>query len=100
MVVYLLTLNIIRGYAYFPSCLLLPVPQDFSSLEIESVMDQGKVSNIPRLFLQLGREIKFNEHFYYVPGALHMLFHLNPQNNPRRCISSHICHEYSKIQRG
>lgn len=29
------------------------------------------------------REIKFNEHFYYVPGALRMLFHLNSQNNPR-----------------
>lgn len=49
-------------------------PQGSSSIEKESVMDEGNVSNTPPLLLQLEREIKFNEHFYYVPGALHMSF--------------------------
>lgn len=35
------------------------------------------------------REIKFNEHFYYVSGALHMLFHFNPKITLGG-ISSHI----------
>lgn len=57
------------------------LPQDSSSLEKESVMDEGNMST-PLCFSSWEgkeREIKFNEHFYYVPGALHMLFHFNPQ---------------------
>lgn len=37
------------------------------------------------------REIKFNECFYYVPGALHMLFNLNPQNNPEEVFLAPFC---------
>lgn len=67
-----------------------PAPlQDSSSKDLKkSVVHEGNVSYTPPLFSSWEgkeREIKFNEHFYYVPGALHMLFHLNPQNNPRRC---------------
>lgn len=52
------------------------------------IMDKGNVSSTPPRYFSSWegkeREIKFNEHFYYVPGALHMLFQFNPQNNPRR----------------
>ena len=77
---------------YFPSYFkneIPPSPQDSSSHRgKKSVMDKGNVSSTPPPYFSSWegkeREIKFNEHFYYVPGALHMLFQFNPRNNPRR----------------
>lgn len=63
------------------------LPQDSSSLEKESVMDEGNMST-PLCFSSWEgkeREIKFNEYFYYVPGALHMLFHFNPPTSLAKC---------------
>lgn len=83
-------------------CYLLP--QDSSSLE--SVMDERRVSVLPPCFSSWeGKErgIKFNEHFYCVPGALHMLFILIPQTSLWH-ISSHflaqISSESSEAQKG
>lgn len=68
------------------------LPQDSSSLEKESVMDEGNMST-PLCFSSWEgkeREIKFNEHFYCVPGALHMLFHLSPNQPCNMFLATYI----------
>lgn len=99
-----LTTNICSNPCYFLSHFRSKTlfPQDSSSLEKENAVDEGNVcwTALPCFSSWEGkeREIKFNEHFYYVPGALHMFFHFNSPNNTGRYSGHILCMSNERLR--